>query len=155
MDGKGVEFQGMQSIIKSLSVDRTLQQLLSGAAPKWSLLYTSEKAAAYLNYLVSTPRVKAFKLYNIPQEVHQSALPGYGWLDPIGKLHSVLAFLLTQSFNIKKKKWQPFGSTEFKQAQVDTWIHWLKWAWGLTSRLMGGRYHTLHTIAQLLIIRNR
>ncbi|KAG9354797.1 hypothetical protein JZ751_001510 [Albula glossodonta] len=30
-----------------------------------------------------------------------------------------------------------------------------RWSLGLTSRLMGGRYQTLHTMAQLLIILSR
>lgn len=57
MNGKRVELQGEQTIIKSLSVDLTFQQLLSRATYSTKrktvcgLLYTSEKASAYLNYL--------------------------------------------------------------------------------------------------------
>lgn len=77
--------------------------LLSGAIYCTEMKTAYDKASVHLNYLgmnnslsVNTEGKKPVKLYNIPQEVHQSALPGYGRLDTIGKLHSVLAFLLTQ-----------------------------------------------------------
>lgn len=101
----------------------TLQQLLSRAiyCTKMNSAVRRCRSLSTIHWVkCQHRRGDPVKLYNIPQEVHQSTLPRYGWLDPIGKLHSVLAFLLTRSHSTLV--W--FNTLRLTLDQIHCSIHW-------------------------------